>query len=1258
MKWKALILLLLLASRVSAAVWVSSISPGWQAPAAVFAPADSTLAPVFEGAAYSPEGLPFMAVSLPSVSSPAEACSITLDSLVFAPCDPAECAYLDTRDVPDSIIIKAYSSTYKRQKSLEIDICPIIKDEGGYRKLLSAALTVRTPAELRSSADEDLSQRYAESSKLASGTWVKIAVEKSGIYKLTYEQIASMGFSDPASVGVYGYGGAIMEEDFGELDSLARPEDDLPLISVYREKGSDGVFSAGDYLLFYAQGSDKIEYDQDSERFVSTDNYYSLKGYYFLGDAGGCREMGMSEALGVEPDTVMEHGLMHYCLLPRETNLLKSGRRWYGSRLSSAVPTRDFATGLGRIDISRPITLRLELMAYSSVSTSAELSLNGTSISTLNFSRITDTQYQVGRLSTKTGEFYCSTAGEPVFSITYSPSASSDYAYVMRLDATATCSLSLSGGSQLIYYPYERNTHPFAYFKVADAPSGSQIWDISDPLNISRCPSELSGGSLSFAAAHVLDKTYLAVNPGYDFPSPETVGQVAAQNLHALEQCDMVIISPAEYSEQAERIAALHREDDGMTVHVVTPEQIYNEFSSGTPDATAIRWFMKMFYDRAASGRTPEPRYLLFVGRSYYDNRGIENAVPSQLSYQSEESLNESSYSYVSDDYFGMLDDDECDVIYNTRMDIGVGRLPVASAAEAEIAADKIIAYSRDESLGDWRTKFIFVGDDNENNLHSQQSDSRAEQMRSINKSFNADKIFLDAFDMEQTTQGSAFPGARDKMLADLKSGALFFCYHGHGSTSALAHELILTRSDVQAMDNAHLAFWMVAACDIGRFDTPNEGSIGMDMFQSRGAAIGVLTSTRVVFSQSNDNLVRCIMNYAVPSEDGVSYRLGDIVSQGKGDRRGDMNKMNYVFFGDPALKLKYPEKRVSITSINDSAPEDAQMKALGIVSLSGRVEDFDGSALSDFNGNVAITIYDKPDSITSGCHKVSQPVEYTDFKTVLYRGSAKAENGLFSAVFMVPKDINYSPGNGRIALYASDEDTGIDAAGYNESFTVGGSDENYEETTEGPQIRLYLNTPEFRSGQTVAPSPVMYAFFYDEYGINSSSAGLGHDIIMTLNGEQTVMNDYYVSSSGDYSSGSLTNHFSRLADGNYTLSLKAWNMQNVSSTASIDFTVSAGQAAVISNFTASAGADALEMSLNYDLPENDVKVIFYVYDLAGLPCLKQTAELNGDGSYSASWNLATESSITNGVYIARAEVITADNVSSSQTLKILINRQ
>ncbi len=1102
-------------------------------------------------------------------------------------------------------------------------------------------------------------QKYADNSVLSQGRWYKIGVQSSGLYKITYSDIKKMGVGDPAGIRVYGYGGAIIEEN---LSKLLPRHDDLPEVAIYMEKGADGVFSEGDYILFYAQGT--VTDNVSPSGHTYTHNYYSNTGYYFITSmAGEGKRIKAESDPTTEPTVNCTTTYAGYYIHKSEYNLAKSGREWYGYKFQNTTNTQSFVINDTDIDLSETIHLNTSVVAYSSSKTTFDVSLGGT-LNKITVSGSTST-HQKGQKSTSTSYFKNTAENNPVITLKFHPNTSSDVGYLHYITANYYKKLILHGdrSSLIITNPDNLGNEPVVAYHIKGCTSNTKIWNITDLNNISYVNYELNSDIATFKEYHNKIHTYFAFNSSNVANSPIMVGNVANQNLHAIHNIDMVIISAPEYFEASEKLAEFHRTHDNMSVYIANPQDIYNEFSSGTPDASAYRLFMKMFYDRHQDNGDSAPQCLLFMGTASYDNMGINHQALPLLSFQSSESLSETA-SFTTDDFYAMLDDNEGGSLSSAKMHIAVGRLPVTSVTEADNVVNKTIHYVTKSSAGDWRNFCAFLADDGDNNTHVDQADSLTRILKKTNESFIIDKVYLDAFKSTETSSGITFPRAKDKIHKDLQSGVLVFTYVGHGSTNTLTSEQMITKNDIVNMYNDNLGLWITASCDISRYDN-NEHSAGMEaILNPKGGSVAMYTTTRVVFSSDNFKLMVATYKHLFPKDNESAKTLGEIFRLAKMDMENNQNKLNFTLLGDPAIKLHYPTHRIITDSINGVTPDLAVMQALGIVTIKGHVESYNGDHLDDYNGSMKIVVYDK-ESILTTLGQTGSKFQYRDYANKLFSGTVSIENGKFRTTFMIPKDISYTDGYGKIVYYAYiDSSSDNDAFGNNTEFEVYGTDPLAKPSDNGSIIRSYINAPEFKNGDKVNDTPVFYAHLYDDSGINVIGSGIGHDMTLQLNNDPSkyyILNDYYTSSLNDYKSGSVMYQFPKLKSGTYNLSFKSWNMQNISTVSNLTFVVDTDAKPTFEEYYIYPNPVTTELNiyLRYDRPYTPVTVTFVVYDMLWREQWETTATDNTDGTYTAHWDLNGKyGNMASGVYWVRAKITDSNGNLTHKVQKFIIKTQ
>ncbi|WP_243347944.1 type IX secretion system sortase PorU [Parabacteroides sp. FAFU027] len=1107
---------------------------------------------------------------------------------------------------------------------------------------------------------------YADNSLLASGKWAKIKLTNSGVYKLTYSDLRSMGFSDPTKVRVYGFGGAMLKEQFNYPKADTKTTGDLPEVPVY--KGTD-------FILFWAQGV--ISWTNSGSGFTHTINPYSSYAYYFLTDSQGTPSTIQSVAsLSDTPDatyTTFNDYALHEVDL---TNIGATGREFYGEDFS-ATTSQTFPFTISGVTTITPISANIDFVSKAAASTTLKLSINNTVVINTTMpgpATGADEHYIRAKEVYATGSYSNTSADNSSYSckVDYGKSGDSNCKLnYIRLNMERNLKLYDT------YTPFRviASKGKIAKYTLAGANANVQIWDVTTG-KIKQVLSSLEGTQLSFTAKSPADtiREFVAVDVNATFPKPELVGTVTNQNLHALTQTDMVIICHPDFLNQAEKIAQMHRDKDNFRVTIAQPEQIYNEFSSGTPDASAYRWFLKMFYDRATSD-TDKPKYLLLFGDGTYDNRllGTEwkTATPANklLTYQSVKSLVETD-SYVCDDYFGFLDDNEGANIAYEKMDLGIGRFPVRTADEATDVVNKILNYVNNNVEGAWKNNVCFVGDDDDNNEHMKNANYLTQYLEDSNKSIIVNKIFLDSYKKEFTSTGSSYPNAKKQLFSLLNSGLMVLNYTGHGGVNGWATEQIITKSEIIGLTMKKLPLWVTATCDFSRFDDFNT-TAGEEVFlNSQGGGIGLITTTRVVYSGPNFSLNSAVNKLLFSkNSDGSRLRLGDIMKTTKSSLNGDQNKLNFTLLGDPALKLSYPESKMEITAINDKpASEQQTLSALSEVKVTGRVLQTDGAFDSSFNGIVIPTVFDSQDSVTClNNNGFAETFKYMDRTKILFAGKDSVKNGLFTFRFTIPKDMSYSGKSGRINLYAANTN-GNEAQGYYENFLLNGTNPNATIDTIGPKIsEIYLNNSDFKTGDIVNEKPVLIADLTDESGINVSGTGIGHDMTLIVDNQPSLsynINGYFSTTPGDSKSGKLYYNIPTLSEGKHTLVFKAWDIQNNSTSDTIECIVKAGAAPRLFDLYPTKNPikisdGGVSFYLKHDRPNTNISVKMSVYNLSGIEVWAHSETGLSDMFLPTpiTWDLKQSNgqTVRPGIYIYRATIYTNQTQETTQAKKLII---
>lgn len=1111
------------------------------------------------------------------------------------------------------------------------------------------------------------SHNYASSSVLSSGTFVKIRVAETGLYAISFDELRSMGLN-PANVRVYGYGGAMLSQNFRQ-----QKPDDLPLVPVFLDKGADGVFNSGDKLIFFAQGP--ISWAFNGSRFVHTRNTYSDFGYYFLTSDNGATEEIHTETAAAPAATSVVNTYTDYRLHERElVNLIDrsgvegGGREFYGEQFRPDT-TRNFTFRFdGLVNAENSFQWNIALAAYSTQNSTFSISLEQEkatvgirAVSTSNFYQMADTASSAKKLTP-------SSEATKDIAINFRSNSSTALGFLNYIEINATCSLALTDGKPLMFRsPIGYEAEQSVRFEVSGTTEKTEIWDVTNLADIKRVATtyNAAGRTTQFTAFNTSVHEYVAFNPSSaSFLSPVSMGQIASQNLHQLSDIEMVIISPEEFLPEAERLAEAHRTYDNMTVAVVTDQQVYNEFSSGTPDATAYRWLMKMLYDRAnaSGGVIRKPRYLCLFGDGSFDNRKLLAASGNNwlLTYQAVNSIEETK-AYATDDYFGFLDDNEGEIDTNGRMDIGVGRLPVNSLQQAAGVVNKLIRHISGAGKGKWKNQLIFLADDGDSNMHTKGADLAGESVRTGNPDFVVNKIYLDAYTQEVNASGESYPLAQTRLNNMLNSGALLFNYTGHSGYNNASSEGLITLAGIRAMQNANPAFWIFASCSFALFDAGKVSAAEEAVLNPDGGAIGVCAASRTVFANPNATLNKhiCDSLFHHTTPFGYHNRLGDAVRLGKNACGSDANKLAYVLLGDPAISLHFPtEYQVITTAIADT------LNALDVAAAEGFIQSEDGDTASWFNGRLYVTVYDKMQQITTLDNDETDESEkvkhtYNDYPNILFQGETSIQNGRFSYTFMVPKDIRYNFGKGRIVYYALDSINGEEGVGHYEDFTVGGSSAIQIVDTLGPELEIYLGSRQFTNGGQVNEAPHFFARISDEHGINTVGSGIGHDLLLIVDNktsETYVLNDYFSAVSNSYTQGNVSYQMAPMAEGRHSIFFRAWDLLNNSSSRTVDFEVVKGLApqliSVISYPNPVEYGGQVSIAFEYDQPDIVMNTDIFIYDISG----RLIHTISQRGTETVHWNLA-ETNTPAGVYLYKVQLSSSATKTISKTGKLIITK-
>ena len=781
------------------------------------------------------------------------------------------------------------------------------------------------------------------------------------------------------------------------------------------------------------------------------------------------------------------------------------------------------------------------------------------------------------------------------------------------------------------------------------------------------------------------------------FGTPEFVHRITNQNHHAAAATDMVIIIPTSQKllKEAQRIKALHETHDSLRVTIVPADELYNEFSSGTPDANAYRRYVKMLYDKAET-EEEMPRYLLLLGDAAWDNRmrtsdwsntSVDDFL---LCYESENSYSHTSC-YVSDDYFGLLDDNEGASLLTEKTDIAIGRITARTSADAEIVVDKIDSYINNQEAGIWQNTLCFMGDDGNQNRHMQDADSVAQLVETLHPDILVKRVMWDAYTRVSSATGNRYPDVTRLIRQQMQQGALIMNYSGHGRADAVSHEYVLTLPDFNTTTSLRLPLWMTASCDIMPFDGQEDNIGETALFNKQGGAIAFFGTTRTVYQPQN-RLMNLAFTRQVLSrhEDGLLMPIGEAIRRAKGElvttgiiigyqknAQGELvpiwstdrseNKLQYSLLGDPAMRLALPTATIVVDSINHTAVSDdiLTLKAGTTATITGRVLDSNQQTDSSFSGIVNAMVRDAKEQIVCKMNDTSEtdvPFVYYDRPNTIFNGSDSVRHGHFTFTFVVPKDISYSDQQGIINLYAVNSDKTTTATGRFEQLVMNGKGED-SGNQQGPSIYCYLNSTSFVNGGNVNSTPYFMAELADEDGINAAGSDIGHDMQLIIDGDMSKtysLNEYFQYDFGSYTRGKVGFSIPKLDYGQHHLLFRAWDVMNNSSTAELDFNVVKGIEPIFIDMdcTPNPATTKTTFRIVHDHANSEIEVVLDIFDISGrhLWTHSESGTSNGN-TLTIDWDLCTDGGrrLHTGVYLYRIQLSSEGSSYTSKAKKLIV---
>ncbi|MFT6746050.1 MAG: hypothetical protein ACJAZ2_000388 [Glaciecola sp.] len=1152
----------------------------------------------------------------------------------------------------------------------------VLKTKEGYKKITAVSFDLNVSSkQITNQLAKLKSRRRTETGvKMDDGSWYKFAITNTGPQLLSFDTLLSQNIisGSVSSNQVKLYGNSSNMLPFLNSDSR---HPSLKEMQIKVVDHGDNSFDTGDYIMFYGEAGNLPLYDTASELFVNVPQLYSDSNFVFFTLNSNTPErisiVDNSSLSSIK--TLSVHDFFYH----HENdwfNFIKSGRMWLGEDFQTKNPLKFTIESPS----SGELTLKVNACARSTVFENNKISVivNGDTLTQMNIPIVSSVYYNDYVKFSNDQVKFTSTQNSNTIELYYHNADASAAAWLDYFSLNRSSSLELTTNKYEHIFNKEAIKTPGIYeYNFTSNMVNTLVWDVTDYNKVSQISTSVAGASHSFKANSNSASNFITFTIEQSF-IPVYDKRLEAQKLNYSDVPEMLIVTHPLFLEEAQRLADFHTNEDNLKTAVVNVMHIYNHRSSGRKEAGAIRDYIKYLYDHPVS--SDSLKYVLLFGSGSFDPKNrLDNNKDYIPTFQSENSIKLTS-SYVTDDFYGTLDDHEGNITSSDKLDISVGRIPVKTVTEAKIAVDKIFHYyniyesvqdngTPYSSKGSWQNKILFIADDGDGNEHMKQAENLATIVDTSIEHLNISKIYVDAFTKENSASGTVVPNVNKSIYKEVNEGAALINYTGHGGEYGWGSERFLNIPDILKLKNkTRLPLLMTATCEFSRFDDPGRKSAGEYLFlQKDGGAIAMFTTVRLVFSIPNFNLNKNFYKVLIEEQNNETIRIGDLFRKTKIKNNAGTNDRNFTLLGDPAIRLIIPRKSIlvdSIVSWDDKSIDT--LKALTQATVHGHIENSSGTVLTDFNGQIEIKIYDKQIAKeTLDNNNTNIPFKYVSQSSLLFKMMAEVSNGSYRSDIIIPKNILSNFDYSKISLFAiSDND---DAKGSNKKYMLGGKDLNAPDDVTGPELQVYLNDSTFVFGDQVPPSPYFMAKLSDESGINISSNNIENNLVLTLNkarDTEYVLNEKYQTDLNTYKTGSVIYQLKDITNGSHTLEFSASDNHNNSSKSYTEFIIE-------------EDADlALEHVLNYPNPfttntgfyfeqnqtkHSNIEVLIQIYTITGKIIKTIFTSINADKKLIGpiSWDGKDDygDPIGRGVYLYRVKVSAENGTKAEQIEKLVI---
>ena len=1090
------------------------------------------------------------------------------------------------------------------------------------------------------------SQWPSHQSVLAEYTWYKIGVTADGVYRLDYATLYKNGIDvrqlDPARIRLYGnVQGALPESN------NASRYDDLTEVAIEVTGGDDGSFDEDDALLFYGQGPVKLTWITSGRYYQYERNPYTDTIYYFLCIDAPDEGLRIEEREALLPETAEKTVTDFpdcYYHESEELSPYSSGRVWFGDLFTRLEGYKEFPMTIPGLQNTRGVRIETKVMGRCKPSASFRLMLNNTVLAANQpLDKFNDHEY--GKMYTLIRTAYPDSE-DLVLRYQFEPGEGNPMLFIDYHVLSFWRTLQYRGEGMPFRIVPSQLSLGDSEVVIANADSMTVCWNVTDPLRPVRQHTVSQDGGVAFGVNGKTEQHYQLFGPS-DVKPVSSFRAIPNQNLHALTDAEMLIISPHVFMAQAQALASFHEERDSLDCVVVDIAEIYNEFSTGSVDPTALRDMIRMVYLRSRH----HLKYVLLLGKGTHDYRNLKgidnNFVPP---YENVSNPCSEVSSMCTDDYYALMDSDEGDNC-DGKVDLGVGRIPIITPEQGDAVMEKIRHYvDLDATHGAWKNNHLLLAD-NDSKVYPTYAEALSNIIEANYPAMTTKKLYLDAYPVVSTPTGDRVPLAHEALMDYFDKGILTLSYTGHGGLKNLSGEWVLAPSDILALKNYdRLPFIHTATCEFSKFDRPDAYSGGeLLLLNAHGGAIALLTTVRPTQAQTNQFFSRSLSTHLFEKKDGQTLRFGDLYRIVKSDpafyKKGNIV---YVLMGDPALRLSYPTHQVVTDEISGAE----------FITVKGHILNPEGILDTLFNGVLDVRLYDrKSQYATLGQHDV--PVNYAYYNDVLFDGKASVTEGRFELVIPLPSAVSQGTAKTRLSYYAYDTLRKVDANGVYDGYELSVPPEAVDH--QGPDIKLYWDTPEFRNGDIVSPSGTLYADLFDEHGIYHYNVSIGRDIVMRSSidtFDNRIMNDRYEPVLDDYRRGRIVIPMSELPDGSYEFTLKAWDTWNNSTEVEMLMVVERNTLlAQVKSFPNPFDGEVFFSFVNGEVTE-DLDVQLEVFDLMGRRVAlvsEHTASMGGEVPM-IRWDGRGDSgySLSPGVYVYRLIITNSEGKTRTLTHRLI----